>query len=825
MALAAALCRAGSKVGVFSSCAPYGALIIASALAGTVQAQVEPAPTPTRPSTSDEPKQDTGKLDEVTVTGRYIKENLQQTPVAITAVSGDELTDRHLENVTDLGHAVPNLFITPGDANEGLVPTISMRGVSAGDSSFSTEPAVGIYIDDVYHNTMVGAALDLNDLERVEVKRGPQGTLSGFANIAGTISMVSKAPKGDDSGYFEAAYGSFNDVEIKGAFDTAIAPNLFMRVSGQSKRQDGYVDQLDFTCEMNALGTPQLAGTWPTSDNSAGERGCKIGTFGGTNLNAARVALRYLPADGLEVNFTQSYSVEKDDAAPEVLIDAHPSPNDGQASAINALLEQQYGIQYDNRFLPPPGRPYSAYTNFCRPVADLLTPPLPNVCGQNGQGQTEADSALRIDYDITDKIHMKAIGAYNYNTAYYNQDTDLSVAGMSIAIGTYRVSQATAELRFNGTSFGDRLSWVAGTFFLNSADAYGGSINYLTLSEDIDDKASENDISGFFHGEFKITDKWSFSAGARYSDVSKTYTFDRPGLLVLPTAEVGEHRADWLVSTNYQFTDNIMGYGTVATGSRPPGLNVHPATQYQVTPFPGENLTSYEGGVKTEFFDHKLRVNLTGFYSDYKVRNTTDAGYQCLAGPNGPPNPTWVPTTADCGNNGFVYWYISVGKPATIRGAEFEINAEPVRGLLFNLAGGYNHFESGVHTPGDPGYVYPGNYPQPEWNVSAGVQYTAATPFGSFTPRVDAFFTSLATYGPSETTAPPTWVVPGQTILNGSITYTPNDSKWTVVGQVTNLTNKYYYYDVFGGSGFELSGNVAPPREFFLRVKRDFAFK
>ncbi len=212
MALTAALCRAGSKVGVFSSCAPYGALIIASALAGTVQAQVEPAPTPTRPSTSDEPKQDTGKLDEVTVTGRYIKENLQQTPVAITAVSGDELTDRHLENLTDLGHAVPNLFITPGDANEGLVPTISMRGVSAGDSSFSTEPAVGIYIDDVYHNTMVGAALDLNDLERVEVKRGPQGTLSGFANIAGTISMVSKAPKGDDSGYFEAAYGSFNDV-------------------------------------------------------------------------------------------------------------------------------------------------------------------------------------------------------------------------------------------------------------------------------------------------------------------------------------------------------------------------------------------------------------------------------------------------------------------------------------------------------------------------------------------------------------------------------------------------------------------------------------
>jgi outer membrane receptor protein involved in Fe transport len=83
----------------------------------------------------------------------------------------------------------------------------------------------------------------------------------------------------------------------------------------------------------------------------------------------------------------------------------------------------------------------------------------------------------------------------------------------------------------------------------------------------------------------------------------------------------------------------------------------------------------------------------------------------------------------------------------------------------------------------------------------------------------------VATYGPSTTTAPPTWVVPGTTTFNASLTYTPNDSKWSVVGQVTNLTNKYYCYDVFGGSGFELSCNVAPPREFFLKVKRDFAFK
>lgn len=791
------------------------------ALASVANAQ---AVAPTTNTSATSPGADTGQLAEVTVTARYTRENLQTTPVAITAISGDQLAERNILNITDLGTAVPNLFVAPGDANEGMVPTISMRGVVANDSSYSTEPAVGIYIDDVYHNTMVGAALDLNDLERVEVKRGPQGTLSGFANIAGTISLFSKVPKGDDTGYLQVGYGSFNEIEFKGAFDTALAPDLFMRISGQSKRQEGYVNQLDFTCEMNALGTPALAGTWPTSDNSANERGCKIGAFGGTDLNAGRVALRYVPTPALEINFSQSYSAENDEAAPEVLIDAHPSPTDGQASAINALMQQQYGIVYDNRFLPPPGQPYSAYTNFCRPVANLLTPPLPNVCGQNGQGQTEADSALRVDYDITNKIHMKVIGAYNYNTAYYNQDTDLSVTGMSIAIGEYRVSQATGEVRINGSSFDDKLNWVGGVFYMNSIDFYGGSINYLRLSEEIDDKASSNDKSGFLHGDYKITNRWSFSAGARYSDVTKSYTFDRPGLLVLPTKFVTAKDTDWLASTSYQLTDDINAYVTVATGSRPAGLNNHPATQYQVTPFPGEKLTSYEGGLKTEFFDHKLRVNVDGFLEDYKVQNSTDAGFECVGGPYGGSNPIWVPTPASCGNTGYTYWYISVGRPAKIRGFEFEANAEPIKGLLFNLDGGYNHLTSGVTTPGQPGFVFPGNYPQPEWNVSAGAQYSAQTPIGSITPRLDANYQSVATYGPSATTEAPTWIVPGHTILNGQITFQPANSKYSIIGQVTNLTDKYYCYDVFGGSGFELSCNVAPPREFFIKFKRDFAF-
>ena len=142
-----------------------------------------------------------GELQTVTVTARYRTENLQTTPLAITAISGPQLQERAVLNTSDLGAVVPNLFTHPGDAEEGPTPTISMRGVTAGDYSFEAFPAVGIYIDDIYHSTMVGSAVDLTDIDRIEVNRGPQGTLSGNSSIAGSINIYTKDARGDNSAW------------------------------------------------------------------------------------------------------------------------------------------------------------------------------------------------------------------------------------------------------------------------------------------------------------------------------------------------------------------------------------------------------------------------------------------------------------------------------------------------------------------------------------------------------------------------------------------------------------------------------------------------
>ena len=143
--------------------------------------------------------QDAG-LEEIVVTSRYREENIQTTPISISAFSGDELEVRSIENVEDIGSVVPNAYFRRNASNFGPNNTVGLRGLNQVDFSYAFEPTVGIYIDDVYHSTITGSDMDLVDLERVEVLRGPQGTLFGKNSIGGAIRLISKKPQGDDTG-------------------------------------------------------------------------------------------------------------------------------------------------------------------------------------------------------------------------------------------------------------------------------------------------------------------------------------------------------------------------------------------------------------------------------------------------------------------------------------------------------------------------------------------------------------------------------------------------------------------------------------------------
>src|SRR6202167_4501011 len=266
------------------------ALAASSVLAtAPLSAQAQNAATATQTSA-----QGGGTLEEIVVTAEYRTENLQTAPIAITALSGDSLAERGIDNLAEVTKAAPNVILFQANAAYGKTMAAGIRGIGQGDFNFaSAEQGVGIYVDDVYFANTFGSMFDLLDVDRVEVLRGPQGTLFGKNSIGGAIRLVSKQATGDDSGYAEVTVGDYNRREVRAGFDVALIKDVLMlRVSGLSKQRNGYVDRLDYACEH-----PSTAGSLPVQQ--LGEGNCKLGTEGGVDVKGLRAQLRWVPNDAV----------------------------------------------------------------------------------------------------------------------------------------------------------------------------------------------------------------------------------------------------------------------------------------------------------------------------------------------------------------------------------------------------------------------------------------------------------------------------------------------------------------------------------------------
>jgi iron complex outermembrane receptor protein len=210
-----------------------GAAVAAAFALSQAQAQ-NPTSTAQTTAASDQ-------LQEIVVTAQFRSENLQQTPIAITAVNAAMLEQRNQTDISQVAAQAPNVTLQPNGAAFGASMVAFIRGVGQTDFDLALEPGVGIYVDDVYYATLTGSLLDLLDLDRVEILRGPQGTLAGKNSIGGAIKLFTQKPTGE-GGFLEAGYGSLHRVDIRGAGDFTLVPDkLFVRVSVASKHHDGYV--------------------------------------------------------------------------------------------------------------------------------------------------------------------------------------------------------------------------------------------------------------------------------------------------------------------------------------------------------------------------------------------------------------------------------------------------------------------------------------------------------------------------------------------------------------------------------------------------------
>jgi iron complex outermembrane recepter protein len=791
--------------------------------------------------------QDTG-LEEIVVTSRYREENVQTTPISISAFSGDELEVRSIENLADIGSVVPNAYFRRNASNFGPNNTVGLRGLNQVDFSYAFEPTVGIYIDDVYHSTITGSDMDLVDLERVEVLRGPQGTLFGKNSIGGAIRLISTKPEGDNTGQVQATFGDYDRLDLKAIGDFALVEDkVFMRVVGTSKEQDGYGASLDFTCEMIRRGTPQLAGlgdglgfggtvadgadfdsapdllppiavpvgsaadnafSLPAARSITQDGTCELGQLGGTQSLAGRFMLRYVPTDKLDIMV--SVDGMSSDDNPNVDMQISPINNATDNSYDANVVFRRYGIHYnDARMLT--GSPYTNYATFADPVN-----------GQTYPRQATMDSggaSIVLEYQVGENVSAKFVFAdRGYDTEFTN-DSDRTPFGITQTHYIQNHDEEQIELQFNGAAGSrQRLNWTTGLFFFESASrAYNTTefeaFNYTGALANFvaNDGYTTDHQSVFVHANYAFTERFAVSGGLRYSDEEKTNTFDHGPALNRSDVPLifGDSRTDWKLSFDFGLTDNVFLYAQAATGFSSESATPRIFTVGQLMALEGEELLSTEIGAKLEFLDQRLRVNMALFQSDYDPRVRQTGGVnQCdaptelnpvpyrLGGGNCPAGTFFAGSTG-------LPWFYYTNLPGELNGYEVELTATPVENLLISFSLGQNEYENGDTNPTSVNYIAPGYLFQPEFNSSAGVQYEFQLGSGgTLTPRLDAFYQSKRHTGPAnarpgvhEVTANtcPRQCIPDYTTYNVRLTYQPPNGDWWLALAGTNVTDELYW--------------------------------
>lgn len=765
---------------------------------------------------------DKGGVADIVVTAQFREGNLQKTALSITAVNAEGLTARGMTNVVEIGNLIPNAVIQPLGAGFGATAAAFIRGVGLGDVSLSYEPAVPIYVDDVYLGRPQGAFLDLLDLERVEVLRGPQGTLSGKNAVGGAIKMVTKKPEGSGKGYVEATVGNFNRVDIRGSFDVSIIPDkLFARFSASSKTADGYHKILDYEC-VNGAGSlgagttgsvvlpgilPQDLGSVPYGNN------CVVDKLGDENVQTGRVAIRYLASEDVEILVSGDYTRQRQ-KGPSDKYTVNNGANGLNQAWSGLVTVPLFGVPFDGRFLTD--SPYTSYHRFgTDPISGRSVPNINNL--------DHWGVAATIDWQLADDLSLSSISGYRYFENAFGRDSDGSPLPNNFTYDVTTHKQITQELRLSGTTGG--LDWTVGGFYYwakDRNDAWGILYPGLITAQDAVDRQTVKSWAAFFHGQYQVTDALSITAGARYTNDRKDIGIWRYNFLTGTTAidnaelKISAERVTPMASINYQWNPDLMTYALYSRGFRGGGYSPRPANALQVAAFDPETVDNFEVGIKSDWLDRKLRLNISAFYSKYK--DMVQFKQFAASDPDNPSGANWFRALNTAQSH--------------FKGVELELTASPIPGM--HLDGSVGWIDYTLEDDGGAGFCQTFTNGKkclaprtPRWTAAFGADYQFDLgKAGTLTPRFDVRYQSRvffltptlgATYSDINGQAP-------YAVVNGKITWRSADEDWEVSLYGRNLTDKAYFQgklSLVGAFGRE-QGSVARPREFGVTVRRNF---
>ena len=817
---------------------------------------------------------------EIVVTAEFREARLQDTPIAITAVNAEMLEARGQTNIAQVAAQAPNVSLTPQPQNGGSGLIAYIRGVGQTDFNYALDPGVGIYIDDVFIPTLSSSLLELMDLDRIEILRGPQGTLAGKNSIGGAIKLFSQEPKGDGSGSLSATYGSFNRVDVRGMADFAISDQLAVRVSGIGKGRDGYVDLLDY-------GVSHPAGN--VRANNARGANPVVGTQGGQSIIAGRIALKWEPSATFELNLSGDYTRERSEPQPTVLIAAGlpVSATNPVFNPFSIGLAQGVGpgqppflvgkdgsaVPIDCRFVPAGAyscdnlaasvydgdERFISYANFLDGTAPTTQSPFkPYAALQNqdfnGWG-IMGDAAL----DLNDSMQLVAIGSWREYTTKFGQDQDASPVPIAQLDNRLDHRAWSAELRLNG-EFGDGLlEYTAGGFYMDQDGSYTARVDLNYAGIDFlhgPDTTPSTSKALFVNATLHPTDSLSLTGGLRRSWDKKTYTYFRrnpdgtvPGpceFFTVPNntfagptgignspncllngifdlaGEFKGQRWDWRLVADYRFTDGFLAYASVATGYKGGGVNPRPFFG-PATGDCGPFTFNPDGSViPAPPCNQVLPFNpetLTTYELGFKA-DLLDRRVRLNGAVFYNDYADIIFTLSSCPSSPCLR-PTNVGE-AKVKGFELETTIFPADGFSIDGSLSYidvNYDDASVAPAGLQGSE---TFPYtPDWTYSFGLQYDHDIGSGIVGVRFDGSYRSEIF---TETNNSPWSRIDSRFLGNARLNYTTADEDWRVALEVQNLFDKYYFQsvsDVTTSLG-AVTGVPGLPRTWSVSVERRF---
>lgn len=734
-------------------------------------------------------------LNEIVVTAQRKAERLQDVGISVTAVGGEQLQEMGISNATDLVRVVPSLKL---NAFSSAAVVWNVRGVSQNDYGDQQEPPVAVYQDDSYSSSINTSSFPTFDLARVEVLRGPQGTLFGRNATGGAIQFVSNQPTKDVEGYGTVTLGSFNQRMFEGAISGPLAENLQGRISGLTDQDDGYIKDV-------VPGQPN---------------------YGAANHYALRGILAWQPVDGTKVALTVRYMRAPHERTGGVYAFQPACPNAQLQGAIEGPNETC--AFWGNL----PGTDANNYRN------DSITPSRggspwttaavsPTPYGPLGTDRRIFGSALRIDSKIG-SYDFVSITDYQRSQKNYVEDDDSSPQPDSNFFEDSWLTQISQEFRLSH-DFGNH-DLTVGAFGMRINGSYLGAfpITFIGYLPEVQYTMDTKSYAGFAQDEWKFADNFKLIAGLRYWHDERIVSYygaapasaTQPPVTIIfnPTqvfplgsnltpsdADKNYSGVTARLELDYKPSENVLYYVSYNRGAKSGGFTFSTGTPFDPgevnflngMPYKPETLTAYEAGMKVTL-SSTTAINASLYHYDYQ-------NYQAFA---------------QIGTDQTI-----VNLPATADGLEVEINSRPIKGLTLQLGSSFENSKvSDILLP-DLVTVVSHNLPQaPHVSGNALVKYEFPLANGTGSVAYDMTYQSHMCF---TVLCAPVEQEGAYAVAGARIGFNPGGGHWEMAAFVKNMFDRAYRVYAFDASQFSGIGLglYAPPRTWGITATYRFGEK